>query len=168
MILYTKNGSYPATLPNRIIFSSGLSRTNPSTFTPEEIADAGYIAVTQPDYNAETEQLSWDGTQFTVVSLPSPIPQPDWDMFNLQIFSNQRFNEVYGLALQRAPVATSALPTAVDQITTKGFTLFGLIFPQICSLGEATENDKIEWAELASSANLPQEFINIVRGTNGN
>lgn len=59
-MLYSKNGNYPTTIPFRIVLSNGNTRTDPSSFTPEELADVGYIAVDdQPSYTTN-QVLSWD------------------------------------------------------------------------------------------------------------
>lgn len=73
MTLYTRSGSYPAGLPQDITLTNGFIRTDPASFTPEEIADAGYIeAPAQPAYDGETERLEWDGEGWEVVPLPRP------------------------------------------------------------------------------------------------
>jgi hypothetical protein len=60
-MLYSHNGSYPTTLPNRIRLSDGSTRTEPDTFTDEEIADAGYVLVSDPPgYDNTTQRLNWD------------------------------------------------------------------------------------------------------------
>jgi len=61
MILYSHNGAYPCPLPNRIVLSNGQSRTDRSTFTPEEIADAGWVAVSDPPPIIYPNKLDWDG-----------------------------------------------------------------------------------------------------------
>ena len=139
--------------------------------------DANFIVLTQVDidppiYDSDTHSLSSNyiidldnkeyRQEWTITELPPPIPQPDWDGFNQQIFSNVRFNQVYGQCLQVAPVVASALPTAMDQITTRGINLFSMIFPQFAHLGSATAEDRLEWGQLARNANLPPEFIDIV------
>ena len=66
-MLYSKNGSYPNQLPFRIKLSNDLTRTDPSTFTPEEIADAGYITVEDPPASIlDTQILEWTGTDWNV------------------------------------------------------------------------------------------------------
>jgi len=73
MALYTRNGSYPATLPWGIVLSSGFIRTDPASFTAAEIADAGYVEATvPPEYDPASEQLDWDGAAWTVEALPEP------------------------------------------------------------------------------------------------
>lgn len=68
MQYYSYNNNYPKELPNRIILSDGSSRTDRSTFTEEEIADAGYIRVQNPPLVSENETLSWDGVNWVVNS----------------------------------------------------------------------------------------------------
>lgn len=65
-MLYSCNGNYPAPLPNRIRLSNGLTRTNSSTFTTEEIADAGYVQVSDPPTITYPEVLDWNGTAWIV------------------------------------------------------------------------------------------------------
>jgi hypothetical protein len=60
MTLYSHNKSYPQSLPHRIRLSNGLTRTDPTSFTPEEIADAGYVQVDdQPTANS-VQKVYWD------------------------------------------------------------------------------------------------------------
>ena len=65
MVIYSFNGEYPQALPERIRLSNGQTRSDSSTFTAEEIADAGYVAVVEPSYDPTTHTLSWDGTNLT-------------------------------------------------------------------------------------------------------
>ena len=65
-MLYSKDGSYPANLPHRIVLSDGRTRTDSSTFTDEEIADAGYVAVEAPPTPEYPNKLDWDGTEWLI------------------------------------------------------------------------------------------------------
>lgn len=65
-MLYSKNGSYPSRLPFRITLSNGFTRTDPTSFTEEEIADAGYIAVDDPPVYSSHQILIWTGTNWLV------------------------------------------------------------------------------------------------------
>lgn len=72
--LYTCNGSYPAPLPTMIMLPDGFIRSDPVSFTPEEIEDAGYVAAPEvPAYDPATEQLGWDGEAWVVSALPTPL-----------------------------------------------------------------------------------------------
>lgn len=65
-MLYTLNGSYPAPIPFRIRLSNGMTRTEPDTFTTEEIADAGYVEVPEPPVPTYPEKLDWNGTDWFI------------------------------------------------------------------------------------------------------
>jgi hypothetical protein len=65
-MLYSQNGQHPTTLPFRIVLSNGRTRTDPSTFTTEEIADAGYFAVEHPPQVDYPNKLEWTGTEWIV------------------------------------------------------------------------------------------------------
>ncbi|MDE4302843.1 DUF4376 domain-containing protein [Phaeobacter gallaeciensis] len=64
--LYTKGGSTPVTLPFRIKLSDGRSRTDPASFTAEEIADAGYVAVSPRPAPGPDQFVSWGGSDWVV------------------------------------------------------------------------------------------------------
>jgi hypothetical protein len=68
-MLYSLNGAYPKFLPKRIILSNGTTRTDPTTFTPEEIADAGYVAAPDPPSTGTYESLSWSGTEWVLTEV---------------------------------------------------------------------------------------------------
>jgi hypothetical protein len=72
--MYSLNGSEPIkNLPFRIILSSGVSRTDPSSFTDEEVLDAGYVVVDEkPQYDTATQRVSWnaDTLSWDVVDIP--------------------------------------------------------------------------------------------------
>jgi hypothetical protein len=59
----------PAPLPFRIRLSNGFTRTDPSSFTAAEIADAGYTLVAEPAYNGATEKLLWVDGNYVIVSI---------------------------------------------------------------------------------------------------
>lgn len=65
-MLYTKNGSYPAPLPHRIVLSDGTTRTDNTSFTAEEIEDAGYVSVENPPSAEYPNKLDWDGTNWLI------------------------------------------------------------------------------------------------------
>lgn len=59
-MLYSFKGAYPTLLPHRIVLSNGHTRTDNTTFTEEEIADAGYIAVDNPPAVSMPNNLGWN------------------------------------------------------------------------------------------------------------
>lgn len=86
MQLYSFNCQYPITydlLPDRIRLANGLTRTDKSTFTAEELQSAGYAAVDMPPSPGPNEQLEWDGQRWVLRRLTEEdIKQRDiqqWD-----------------------------------------------------------------------------------------
>lgn len=61
MAFYSFNGARPTILPNRIKLSNGFTRTDKSTFTAEEIADAGWILVDNLPVVDYPYKLEWNG-----------------------------------------------------------------------------------------------------------
>lgn len=58
-MLYSLNGSHPTQLPHRIRLSDGKTRTNASTFTADELADAGWVAVSDPPDAIYPQKVEW-------------------------------------------------------------------------------------------------------------
>lgn len=58
-MLYSHNGNFPTVLPDRIRLSNGMTRTDSSTFTTEEITDAGYMEVSNPPSYDYPNVLEW-------------------------------------------------------------------------------------------------------------
>jgi hypothetical protein len=67
MTLYSKGGQYPQQIPNRIRLSNSKTRTDSSTFTEEEIADAGYVAVPDMPAPNSVQIVEWDSVNVTWV-----------------------------------------------------------------------------------------------------
>lgn len=73
--LYSKRNNYPIELPFRLRFADGSTRTDQSTFTAEEIAEAGYVEVQAPPEITETQMLGWDGSNWIITEIPQePTP----------------------------------------------------------------------------------------------
>jgi hypothetical protein len=68
-LLYSLNKAYPALLPFRVSTPNGLTRTDPSTFTEEELSEWGYAGpFVEPAFDPDTQYLEWDGSDFVVRS----------------------------------------------------------------------------------------------------
>lgn len=77
-MLYSFNGSRPAPLPFRITLPNGFTRTDPSTFTEEEITTAGFAGpYTEPAYDPATQQIEWVDGAFVVTAKPPVPPEPE-------------------------------------------------------------------------------------------
>jgi hypothetical protein len=84
--LYSYKNNLPAPLPDRIRLSSGITRTDTLSFTPEEIADAGYVLVeAAPATNPNTQNLTWNGSEWIVRDL-TPV--------ELNIIFDNTFNQI--------------------------------------------------------------------------
>jgi hypothetical protein len=59
MPLYSYKKQYPKEIPFRIKLSNGKTRTDPSTFTPEEIEDAGYVLVRDIPHVESNQVVFW-------------------------------------------------------------------------------------------------------------
>jgi hypothetical protein len=59
MPLYTYQGRYPCPLPFRIKLSNGQTRTDPTTFTEEELQDVGYTAVPDKPIVDSSKIVEW-------------------------------------------------------------------------------------------------------------
>jgi len=71
MQFYTLNNGAPAPLPFRITMPDGSTRTDPSSFTAEEIAAAGYTEAPAPPPYEDTTQdpPHWNGSEWTIRDL---------------------------------------------------------------------------------------------------
>lgn len=69
-MLYSYKGAEPTILPERIRLSNGMTRTDSSTFTQEEIEDAGYKQITQEKpYGNRFQKVVWTGDQWLIVDM---------------------------------------------------------------------------------------------------
>jgi len=67
MSLYSLNQGEPKELPFKIRLSDGSVRTDPSSFTEDEIADVGYVfAGFAPAHDGTTQKVTWNGTAWVV------------------------------------------------------------------------------------------------------
>lgn len=69
-MLYSFNGNYPQKIPERIVLSSGISRTDSSTFTEEELLDAGWVKVSDiPPFDGGSQKIIWNGVDWQIIDL---------------------------------------------------------------------------------------------------
>ena len=81
MSLYSFDQGEPKELPFKIRLSNGNVRTDPSSFTDEEIADAGYVyAGFAPAHNTETQKAAWNGTAWIVSDKTAEELQAEQDV----------------------------------------------------------------------------------------
>jgi hypothetical protein len=107
--LYSFQGQEPQELPHKIRLSDGRSRTDASTFTEEEIEEAGFTGpYTRPEFDSEVETQSWDEEIGNWVTTPIP-DEVFWE--NLRAQRNILLQSSDWSQLSDAPL-TSAEKTA--------------------------------------------------------
>lgn len=159
-MLYSLNGARPAPLPFRITLASGFTRTDPSTFTPEEITAAGYSGpYTEPPYNPTTQALDWIDGAYAVRDVPPPPPPPDWARFKATLMADTAVNSALGAALPMVPTAVLALPAALMAVSQGGdpSDFFGA-WNAIRGAGLVSADLLASVGALAVSCNLPIAF----------
>ena len=67
MALYSKDGGYPTELPHRIVLSDGRTRTDKTSFTAEEIADAGWVEVSDKPVVSYPKSVVWNGSDWIIL-----------------------------------------------------------------------------------------------------
>jgi len=68
-LLYSLLNGEPGPLPKRLKID-GVTRTDPSSFTAEELNRAGYTGPFQkPSFDPETQIVRWDGDRYSVLEL---------------------------------------------------------------------------------------------------
>ena len=162
-MLYSFRQQRPAPLPHRIRMPDGFTRTNPSTFTQDEIQAAGYSGpYTEPSYNPSTEQLLWVNGAYVIEQLPPPPPPPivpRWVDFSAVIMALPSVNLMLGAVLQNAPGLYGGLVVGLQNASEGDTRVFlnswnaaytmGLISPELITTVQ----------QIAGEYDLPQSFI---------
>lgn len=160
MTLYSLNNARPAPLPWRITLPSGFTRTDPSTFTEEELQAAGYTGpYIEPPFDPATQQLNWDGTGYLVEPLPPPPPQPDWFRFKAAILSNAAVNAMLAAALTSAPAAATALAPTLLLAEQGQVADFRVAWAAVLTAEPLAPEVLADLAALAQDCLLPEGFV---------
>jgi hypothetical protein len=158
--LYSFNGAAPAPIPFRITLANGFTRTDPSTFTEDEIAEAGYVLIEQPEYDPATQALNWNGTSFEVAEIPPAPPTPRWVDFSAAAMSDVAINQMLATLISSAPGLYGGMIVGLKDASIGDSRIF------INSWKAAMDADlisdaAIEQIELfAVEFDLPAEFTN--------
>jgi len=88
--LYSYKGAEPTGLPHRIILSNGASRTDNTSFTEEELNDAGFSGpYEKPEYDESRQEIVWDNETLMwvvsdrVFSEPQIVEKTEEELFYL-------------------------------------------------------------------------------------
>ena len=165
-MLYSFRDQRPAPLPFRIRLSNGFTRTEPASFTAEEIIDAGYEGpYTEPAYNAATEQLLWVDGAYVIEALPPPIPTPRWVDFSAAIMAMPAINVMLGAVLQAAPGLYGGLVVGLQNASEGDSRVFLNSWSASYVMGLLSTEliDTIQG--IATEYDLPTEFIEALEPT---
>jgi hypothetical protein len=67
-MLYSYKKQYPEELPFRIELPNGFTRTDPSSFTEEELLSAGYVKVPpKPIFDESRQKLIWTDEYWVII-----------------------------------------------------------------------------------------------------
>lgn len=117
--LYSFNGECPTSLPEKIRLKNGMTRTDNSSFTPEELLDAGYTGPYElPDYDSDTQTVRWDSDSksFIVENIPDSkfwedirtqrniqLKNSDWTQYRDVLLANDQEWKDYRQELRDLP-----------------------------------------------------------------
>jgi len=74
--LYSFRGEEPKEIPQRIRLPGGYTKTDPATFSEQDLIDAGYTGpFEKPDYDPIRQELVWnkESVTYTVNDLPEEL-----------------------------------------------------------------------------------------------
>lgn len=80
-------GSYPKDIPFRIRLSDGTTKTDPETFTEEDLVDAGYSVVSDPPQILPNQILEWSSSNVEWVVREKTEEEIEFDKY-------EKWNEV--------------------------------------------------------------------------
>ena len=159
-MLYSIRQQRPAPLPFRIRLSNGFTRTEPASFTAEEIADAGYVGpYTEPAYDAATEQLLWVDGAYVIEALPPPIPTPRWVDFSAAIMAMPAVNIMLGAVLQAAPGLYGGLVVGLQNASEGDSRVFLNSWHAAIAMSLVSEELITTVQEIGGEFDLPETFI---------
>ena len=159
-MLYSFRQQRPAPLPALIRLSDGRPRTDPASFTAEEILDAGYVGpYTEPAYDAATEQLLWVDGAYVIEALPPPIPTPRWVDFSAAIMAMPAINVMLGAVLQAAPGLYGGLVVGLQNASEGDSRVFLNSWNAAFAMGLLSAELIVTVQEIAAEYDLPEAFI---------
>ena len=159
-MLYSIRNQRPAPLPERIRLANGFTRYAHQPPTAEEIADAGYVAYTEPAYDPATEQLLWVDGAYVIEALPPPIPTPRWVDFSAAIMAMPAINVMLGAVLQAAPGLYGGLVVGLQNASEGDSRVFLNSWHSAIAMSLVSEELIATVQGVATEYDLPEAFIN--------
>jgi hypothetical protein len=77
-MLYSHKNKIPESLPHEIKLSNGVSRTDSSTFTENELIDAGYVLAPDKPPFTKSQKLEWNGTEWIIKDKTDADKNDEW------------------------------------------------------------------------------------------
>lgn len=93
--------------------------------------------------------------------------QPNWEGLVSAVMGNAEFKAAWLAAAAIDPTIAWSLPTAFGQVGLGYPGNFINLFNAICALAEVSLEQRGIWADIGTTFNAPTEFLDIVRGTDG-
>lgn len=78
---YSFKGQFPISfeqIPDRIRLKDGTTRTNKSTFSAEELIDAGYTEVDDPPEISVLQSLKWENNSWSIIDNSEEATANEW------------------------------------------------------------------------------------------
>ena len=162
-MLYSFRQQRPAPLPQRIRLANGFTKRDSTTYTEEDIQNAGYIGpFTEPTYDPATEQLLWVDGAYVIEQLPPPPPPPivpRWVDFSAMIMALPAANLMLGSVLQAAPGLYGGLVVGLQQASEGDSRVFLNSWHAAIAMTLVSEELITTVQGVAGEYDLPQEFI---------
>jgi hypothetical protein len=132
--LYSLNQEWPQPLPFRVKLIDGSTRTDPSTFTPDELSAWGYAGpFTPPAFDNHTQVLEWSGSEYSVRPMTTEERQVvlDAQWSDIRAERNRRLQASDWTQLQDSPADKPAWATYRQELrdVTQQADPFNLVWP---------------------------------------
>jgi hypothetical protein len=75
---YSHKNKIPGPLPHEIKLSNGKTRTDVSTFTDEELAEAGYVLAPEKPLINRSQKLEWNETEWIIKDKTDADKTDEW------------------------------------------------------------------------------------------
>jgi hypothetical protein len=158
-MLYSLNGARPVPLPFRI-HVNGTTRTDPSSFTAEEIAAAGFTGpFIEPPYDPATQSLDWIDGAYVVVDLPPPEPQPQWVEFSATLMGDQQVKVMLIQLVAEDPGCFGGLIAGLNEAAKGDSRVFFGSWDYARQNGFISDTLAESVSVMAAAFNLPEVFV---------
>ena len=122
-MLFSLHSAIPAPLPHRIRLPDGSTRTDASTFTPEELEAAGFTGpFERPSCDETTETVDWDGSSFLVRAYNDAELEAQWQQIReqrLQLLQSSDWTQIEDFDLGADRPAWAVYRQALRELTTQ-------------------------------------------------